>query len=105
MKLKGPSSGAENNMYVSGYEFFEKLRVYEKKPKSGKRLTSEKDFALGYEQKDVGGMTFRVLPGELPPLLKDVMLARARKREEEEKGKIETKNVFGKGEREGTGGE
>ena len=35
-------------MYASGYEFFEKLRLYEKKPKSAKRLTAEKDFASGY---------------------------------------------------------
>ncbi len=35
-------------MYRKGYEFFEKLRVYEKKPKSAARKTAESDFKNGY---------------------------------------------------------
>jgi len=77
MKLKGVTKGAENGAYSKAYEFFEKLRILEKKPKSASRLKAEKEYSLGYEKKDVSRMGFWLPPGVEPPTLEEVMKQRA----------------------------
>eukprot|EP01111_Echinosteliopsis_oligospora_P011626 TRINITY_DN3880_c0_g1_i1.p1 TRINITY_DN3880_c0_g1~~TRINITY_DN3880_c0_g1_i1.p1 ORF type:complete len:138 (-),score=49.96 TRINITY_DN3880_c0_g1_i1:42-455(-) len=78
MALKGPAGGAENNMYRKGYEFFEKLRIFTKKPKSAARKKSEETFINGMEQVGANRMRVIVRADSLAPTQMQVMLARAR---------------------------
>jgi hypothetical protein len=43
MKKTGPMGGAENGVYSGAYVFFEKKRIWEKKPKSGARKKVEEE--------------------------------------------------------------
>ncbi|PRP73138.1 hypothetical protein PROFUN_03452 [Planoprotostelium fungivorum] len=41
MKAKGPTGGCQNRTYRAAYEYFERQRIAEGKPKSKKRLDAE----------------------------------------------------------------
>eukprot|EP01112_Ceratiomyxa_fruticulosa_P020530 TRINITY_DN7012_c0_g1_i1.p1 TRINITY_DN7012_c0_g1~~TRINITY_DN7012_c0_g1_i1.p1 ORF type:complete len:206 (-),score=44.25 TRINITY_DN7012_c0_g1_i1:143-703(-) len=77
MKLSGPAAGAENNAYRGFYEFFEKLRVYEKKPKTAARKKAEEEFPGGHERYDQSKMGCWVPFGMPAPSIADIMRGRA----------------------------
>ncbi|TMW68912.1 hypothetical protein Poli38472_001068 [Pythium oligandrum] len=48
LTTKGKRDGCSNGVYMAAYCFFEKLRIAENKPKSGKRVKNEKEMPTGY---------------------------------------------------------
>lgn len=48
LTTKGKREGCSNGVYTAAYVFFEKLRIAEGKPKTGKRVKAENEMPTGY---------------------------------------------------------
>ncbi|KAI8995517.1 hypothetical protein BD414DRAFT_479763 [Trametes punicea] len=56
MKASGPHGGASNGTYYAAYVYFEKVRIFEKKKKSAKRIRMEQEHARGLPTEERRGM-------------------------------------------------
>ncbi|KAK5274418.1 hypothetical protein LTR96_001019 [Exophiala xenobiotica] len=64
LNAKGPSKGAESNVFYTAYVFFEKLRIKQGKPKSKKREEMEKEWGRqGMKLRDSSKVHILMGPG------------------------------------------
>ncbi|KAI9057093.1 hypothetical protein FKP32DRAFT_1598581 [Trametes sanguinea] len=53
MRATGPTGGAENGTYYAAYVYFEKVRIFEGKKKTAKRIRNEKEHPGGLLREDM----------------------------------------------------
>ncbi|KAI9057094.1 hypothetical protein FKP32DRAFT_1681829 [Trametes sanguinea] len=53
MRATGPRAGAENGTYYAAYVYFEKVRIFEGKKKTAKRIRNEQEHPEGLPRRDI----------------------------------------------------